>query len=107
MFCLAAVIIFIERTSLLIKLCLLSGAVLLAVLFGLPVRGENSVSLLTCERHIIVRMISLFLEKIMLVYLDRQLLEIFKKKKKKKGRRRDSPQDVSSFSYEMMIFDIF
>lgn len=67
MFCLAAVIIFIERTSLLIKLCLLSGAVLLAFLFGLPVRGENSVSLLTRERYIIVRMISLFLKKIMFV----------------------------------------
>lgn len=67
MFCLAAVIIFIERTSLLIKLCLLSGAVLLAFLFGLPVHGENSVSLLTCERYIIVRMISLFLKKIVFV----------------------------------------
>ena len=33
---------------------------------------------------------------------------IFKKKKKKKKKsRRDSPQDVSSLSYEMMIFDIF
>lgn len=68
MFCLAAVIIFIERTSLLIKLCLLSGTVLLALLFGLPVRGENSVSLLTCERYIIVRMISLFLKTVMFVF---------------------------------------
>lgn len=38
-------------------------------------------------------------------YLERQLLEILKKEKKKE--RRDSPQDVSSFSCEMMIFDIF
>lgn len=68
--CLAAVIIFLERTSLLIKLHLLSRAVLLAVLFGLPVCDENSVSLLTCERYIILMMIFLFLKKIMFVFIE-------------------------------------
>lgn len=45
MFWLAVRIIFIERTSLLMKLCLLSGAVLLLFVFGLPVCSKNSVSL--------------------------------------------------------------
>ncbi len=98
MFCLAAVIIFIERTSLLIKLCLLCGAVLLAFLFGLPVRGENSVSLLTRERYI--RMISLFLKKIMFVH-EEAIIGSKKMKEKK------TPKDVLSSSFEMMIFDIF
>lgn len=45
MFWLAVRIIFIERTSLLMKLCLLSEAVLLLFVFGLPVCSKNSVSL--------------------------------------------------------------
>lgn len=81
MFCLAAVIIFIGRTSLLIKLCLLSRAVLLTFLFGLPVCGENSVSLLTCKGYIIVRVIFLFSMKIMLVFK-----ETFTRKKEKKRK---------------------
>lgn len=58
MFGLALVIVFIERTSLLIKLCLLSGAVLLGVfcffcLLALPDRGKKAVSNLTLIEAII------------------------------------------------------
>lgn len=98
MFCLATVIIFIERTSLLIKLCLLSGTVFLTSLFGLPVHGENSVSLLTCERYIIVRMISLFLKRVMFVFEEAIIV-----KKKVKGENTTG----CSFQFSMMIFDIF
>lgn len=80
-FCLATVAIFTERTSLLIKLCLLSGSVLFTFLFGLPVHGGNSVSLLTRERHTTARRISLFFEESRVYFFERQLLNVKKKKK--------------------------
>lgn len=101
MFCLAAVIIFIGRTSLLIKLCLLSRAVLLTFLFGLPVCGENSVSLLTCKGYIIVRVIFLFSMKIMLVFK-----ETFTRKKEKKEKN-EIPQDVYRAGSVIMTWDTF
>lgn len=43
---------------------------MLTSLFALSVHGENTVSLLTCERHIIVRMIYLFLRKMLFAFTE-------------------------------------
>lgn len=96
MFCLAVMIIFIERTSLLIKLLSFVWSCFARFFVWFASPCESSVSLLTCR---IVRMVSLFQRKIMFIF-EEAIIGI---KKRKVGKYH---KKFPNFSLEMMIFDI-